>query len=125
MDVMDYLSQLQQMLAGQRPQPNYVTGTGLLPNQQFAMEQKRAIPTPSWTEAEQMAGASVGARGGSTPHPDFLTMENFVSEWAKGRMTAQQVQKEFKSRGWTADLRRGRYDVEAFDPTGKAHYLTP
>lgn len=52
-------------------------------------------------------------------------LENIVSEWAKGRMTAAQVQTEFKKSGWTADLRRGRYEVEAFDPDGNAHYLQP
>lgn len=52
-------------------------------------------------------------------------LDNSLSSWAQGKSTAKEVQTIFKEHGWTVDLRRGRYDVEAFDPSGKAHYISP
>lgn len=54
-----------------------------------------------------------------------LELNDAVTSWAQGKLTPKEVQKAFKDKGWSVDLRRGRYDVEAFDPSGKAHYITP
>jgi phage-related minor tail protein len=69
------------------------------------------------------------SRGGTALGAETLrtrqTLEDTVSEWAKGNMTAKEVQKVFKEKGWTTDLRKGRYGVEAYDPTGRHHILEP
>lgn len=80
-------------------------------------------------ELERAAGMGLRARGGVTPpdaqHPDVPKLESILYEWATGRMPAKDVQKQFKEMGWSADLRRGRYEVEAVDPNGTYHYLKP
>lgn len=65
--------------------------------------------------------------GGSYPAQNLrpIELDNAVTSWAQGKLQAKEVQKIFKDKGWTLDLRRGRYDVEAFDPSGKAHYIQP
>lgn len=76
-----------------------------------------------------------GGRGGSSgikkEAPNYsreateLHLNDVVSKWAQGKATAKDVQNEFKSRGWSVDLRKGRYDVEAFDPDGKQVFIQP
>lgn len=131
---MPTLEEMVQALAGGQPMqpapavPPPGLGQALAgPMQQLAMMDDPRGPRPKPVLADQFGGGgratSPPGGGGPSAHP--IELENFISEWAKGRMTAAQVQKEFKARGWTTDLRRGGSDVEAFDPTGKAHYLTP
>jgi len=54
-----------------------------------------------------------------------LELEGMLTKYAQGKLKAPDVQKAFKDKGWRVDLRRGTYDFEAHDPTGKMHYLTP
>jgi hypothetical protein len=54
-----------------------------------------------------------------------LQLENLVTRWAQGKEMTKDVKKAFEDKGWTVDLRRGSSEVEAFDPTGKQHYLQP
>jgi hypothetical protein len=103
---------------------DFLTGGGTAgqpPLQQYAMDVRRSGQIPLSDAAPR---SSAGAGGGFS-HPQAQELENIVGRWAQGRMTAPEVQQEFKSRGWSVDLRRGRYDVEAFDPSGRVHYLAP
>ena len=91
-------------------------------NDPFELERDR----PS-AEGEKLAGARGGGGPGkaatiSEPPPQ---LENALSEHARGNISAKEVQKIFKKEGWTVDMRRGRYDYEVFDPSGKAHYVVP
>jgi hypothetical protein len=74
---------------------------------------------------EQTIGGRIpgGESGGGTTHPQVPELEGFLGHYAQGKMTAPQVQKEFKSRGWSVNLRGKSGEAEAFDPTGKQHYL--
>lgn len=57
-----------------------------------------------------------------TPPP---ALEQSLTEYARGNLNAKGVQKIFKDHGWGVNLQRGKYDFEAWDPTGKMHYLVP
>lgn len=82
--------------------------------------------------------ASIGesAGGGLAPKPKARAssrveaeapqhLQDAVSSWAQGKMKASEVQKLFKKEGWSLDLRKGRYDVEAFSPEGYSTYISP
>lgn len=83
---------------------------------------------PMETESEL---SLAGGRGGGGPGKAAKVaepppqLENALSEHARGNISAKEVQKIFKKEGWQVDMRRGRYDYEIFDPSGKAHYVVP
>lgn len=52
-------------------------------------------------------------------------LENAMTKHAQGKISTGDVKKLFAKHGWHIDMRRGGYDWEIFDPSGKAHYLTP
>jgi hypothetical protein len=79
---------------------------------------------PATVEAERLAGAGLSARGGARYQPPKV-IEDALTNYSRGTMKSDDVQKVFKEHGWSVDLRRGRYDFEAFDPSGKAHYIAP
>lgn len=81
-----------------------------------SMERRRDL-----TEGRLPRGESSGGGGNETA----IYLEGILTQYARGQLNSKQVQKAFKDKGWTVDLRRGRYDYEAFDPSGKAHYLQP
>lgn len=100
------------------PRPNPFRGATETTEEYRMMEPRNRGKIPEGSSGG--SGSSVSKGHVSPEH-----LDNVVTEWARGNMTAKEVQKAFKKEGWTVDLRRGRYDVEAFDPSGKSHYITP
>jgi hypothetical protein len=69
-------------------------------------------------------------RGGGTPQPVFeppSALQNALSDMARGNLTARQVQDLVRQQtpGWSVNLRGRTGEIEAFDPTGKAHWILP
>ena len=52
-------------------------------------------------------------------------IQNVLDAHARGKATASDVRKVLQPTGWSVDLRRGRYEYELFDPTGKQHFHAP
>ena len=52
-------------------------------------------------------------------------IQNVLDAHARGNATASDVRKVLQPTGWSVDLRRGRYEYELFDPTGKQHFHAP
>jgi hypothetical protein len=84
---------------------------------------KRGRPEIGGAEMDRAAGMGVTARGGQRQPPKAL--EDVVYDWASGKATPGDVRSVFKDHGWKVDLRRGRYDVEAYDPDGNTFYIQP
>lgn len=87
---------------------------------------------------ESKSGRSFGGNtfegaGGNPTKPSGMSdmertgfeLEKHLTTYAQGKMTATEVQKKFKDAGWSVNLRGKASEIEAFDPTGKAHYLVP
>lgn len=113
-------------------------GTVVPMQQMAAMAPKRGTPEFGGADVERAAGIGMTARGGSliggkSTRSDLAGegpqapshLETALSDYARGNLTAKDVQRIFKQNGWQVDLRRGRYDFEAFDPSGRAYYITP
>jgi hypothetical protein len=52
-------------------------------------------------------------------------LQDALTSLARGEISSKQVKKIFQKEGWQVDLRRGRYEYEAFDPDGKEHFIAP
>lgn len=54
-------------------------------------------------------------------------IDQILSAYTQGRMSAAEVQKGFKDRGWSVDLRKGRNrpDIEVYSPDGTQYFVSP
>ena len=85
---------------------------------QLAMDVRRGQPDiGGWTaEAEKLAGAGIGARGGISPdviQQQKSAIQAFGQQWQLGTIDYKRFSKELKTRGWNI-----AWDV--IDPTGRA-----
>lgn len=75
------------------------------------------------------SGGPSGKSGGSISNkPTFeppQAIQDALTEYARGKMSAKEIQNLVKQKGWSIDMRKGKYDFELFDPSGKPHYVNP
>lgn len=84
----------------------------------MALPQKQQIPM-----AEGGSGIG-GSSGGALRSADMIPeLEGYMGEYAKGNLTAKELQKAFKLRGWTIDLKGNKGIVPTYDPQGNEHML--
>lgn len=92
---------------------------------------KRGRPELGGAEMDRAAGMGMSARGGTGSAANAnqrqapIELENVVNQWAQGKAVPSDVRDAFTQRGWKVDLRKGRYDVEAYDPDGNVYYIQP
>ena len=64
-----------------------------------------------------------GLGGGRPVEDTIIELESKLHEYATGKISSSIVQKFFKDRGWSVNLRSKKGEASAFDPSGKQHWL--
>ena len=98
--------------------------------QQYAMDETinkgpRSMETQGLQPGGFGGGGAASYRSSPWQPPQVKAeLEGVLTDYATGKISSREVQKEFKKRGWSVELRGNKSEAQAFDPNGFGHWLS-
>lgn len=99
----------------------------IVEGEQYAMNVRKnpADPSKPGRDLDIPGGGQPAVSVRQQPMEPPRELGDALTSYSKGTMKSQDVQKIFKERGWSVNMRKGNYDFEVVGPDGRYQYITP